>query len=62
MQDFCGVIIKLEALLMLKMVLQYEFGQIVLVWFIFENPFFRRICHFYFKITHGQLLATALSS
>ena len=25
MQGFCGVIIKLEALLMLKMVLQYEF-------------------------------------
>ena len=33
MQGFCGVIIKLEALLKLKMVLQYEFGQLVFKWF-----------------------------
>ena len=37
MQGFCGVIIKLEALLMLKMVLQYEFGQIVFEWFMVKN-------------------------
>ena len=37
MEGFYGVIIKLEALLMLKMVLQYEFGQIVFEWFMIKN-------------------------
>ena len=37
MQGFCGVIIKLEALLMLKMVLQYEFGQKLFKWFMIKN-------------------------
>ena len=32
-QGFYGLISKLEALLMLKMVLHYEFGQIVFEWF-----------------------------
>ena len=36
-QGFCGVNIKLEALLMLKMVLQYEIGQIVFEWFMAKN-------------------------
>ena len=36
-QGFYGFIIKLEALLMLKMVLQYEFGQIVFEWFTVKN-------------------------
>ena len=37
MQGYYGFIIKLEALLMLKMVLQYEFGQIVFEWFTVKN-------------------------
>ena len=60
-QGFYGFISKLEALLMLKMVLQYEFGQIVFEWFKVKNHVRRRICHFYVKIAHGELLATALS-
>ena len=59
--DFYAFIIKLEALLMLKMVLQYEFGQIVFEWFKVKNHVRRRICHFYVKIAHGELLASALS-
>ena len=34
---FCGFIIKLEDFIMLKMVLQYEFGQIVFEWFMVKN-------------------------
>ena len=34
---FFGFINKLKALLMLKMVLQYEFGQIVFKWFMIKN-------------------------
>ena len=59
--DFCGFIIKLEALLMLKIVFQYEFGQIVFEWFMVKNPVPLTICHFYVKITLAELLATALS-
>ena len=58
---FFGFNIKLEAHLMLKMVLQCEFGQIVFEWFTVKNHVPQRICHFYVKIAHGELLATALS-
>ena len=54
------IIIKLEALLMLK-ILQYVFGQIVFEWFMVKNPVPLTICHFYVKITLAELLATALS-
>ena len=60
-QGFYGFNIKLEALLMLKMVLQYEFGQIVFEWFTVKNHVPQRICHFYVKIAHRELLATAIS-
>ena len=35
---FYGYIMKVEAILMLKMILQYEFGQIVFKWFMFKIP------------------------
>ena len=58
---FNGNNIILQALLLWKMVLQYEFGQIIFKWFMIIGSVSYRICHFYGKITKKWLLATQLS-
>ena len=52
---------KLEALLIWKMVLHDEFGQIVFKWLMIKNLLFCRICHFWLKFTQKKLLATPIS-
>ena len=50
---FYGYIMKVEAPLMLKMVLQYEFGQLVFKWFTFTKNF---------TLTQTQRLLSAFSA
>ena len=52
---------KLEALLIWKMVLHVEFGQIVFEWLMNKNHHFCRNRHFWVKFTQKILLATHIS-
>ena len=47
---------KLEALLIWKMVLHDKFGQIVFKWLMIKNLLFCRICHFWLKFTQKNCL------